>query len=363
MSDQAAQYEQSQNLGSGSEPEKVDPNEIERLQAEVVELRQQVARAQAAEAVKGHGWRRFLVILLIVVGSLLAVLGNVALWGRAVVLNTNVWVRTVGPLSQNEVVANTISTYVVGEAFEAIDVDQYAREVLPDEVNFLSAPLTAALQDVVRDLATDLIKSDQFNAVWVGVNRTAHGIVMEVLRGGGDYAYLKDGRLTVDLREPFSFLQDTLGLNQLDLFAGEGWGEFVILESRQVAVVQQVLGLINTFGWALPFLALLVLFLAWLVSLWRRQTLLWIGVGLALAMLLLLGILALTQPVVLSLIMNPVLRSVLDEIWDVITIGLVWRTIFVLVVGVLIAVAVVLAGPHPRAVAIRSAARDRLRRQ
>lgn len=363
MSDEAAERNPGQSPDLDWEQAGSNQAEVERLQAEVVELRQQVASAQSAEAVKGHGWRRFLVVLLIIVGSLLAAVGNVAFWGRAMVLNTNAWVRAVGPLSQNEVIANTISTYVVGEAFEVIDVEQYAREVLPEEVNFLSTPLTAALRDVVRDLATDLIKSDQFNAVWVGVNRTAHGVIMEVLRGGGDYLYLKDGRLTIDLQEPFSFLQNTLGLDRLDLFAGEDWGQFVLLESHQVAAVQQILSVINTVGLALPFIALFILFLAWLVSLWRRQTLLWIGVGLVVAMLLTLFLLVLTQPVLLSQILNPVLRSMTDEIWDVVTAGLVWRTIFVLVVGVLIAVGAVLAGPHPRAVAIRSAVRDRFSRQ
>jgi hypothetical protein len=47
----------------------------------------------------------------------------------------------------------------------------------------------------------------------------------------------------------------------------------------------------------------------------------------------------------------------------VVTAGLVWRTIFVLVVGVLIVGGAALAGPHPRAVAIRSAVRDRFSRQ
>jgi hypothetical protein len=79
-------------------------------------------------------------------------------------------------------------------------------------------------------------------------------------------------------------------------------------------------------------------------------------------MLLLLGVLALTQPILLSQIFNPVLRSVFDEIWDVITAGLVWRTLLVLVVGVLIATGAALAGPHPRAVAVRSTVRDRFSR-
>jgi hypothetical protein len=346
-------------------PEQVSAtqSELESLQAEVTELRRQVAEADAAKAERGHGWRRFVVILLIVLASIVAMGATVTLWARAVVLNTDAWVRTVGPLSQNEVIVSTISSYVVGEVFETIDAEQVAQGLLPPDLAFLSTPLVSALQDVVRDVVAELIVSDQFNAVWVGVNRTAHQVIIGALRFDEGPLSLKGGRLVLDLSGPFAFVEDTLGLDALDLFADKEWGEFVLFESQQVAILQQALAMLDAVGLILPFLALALYFVAWLISLWRRRTVLWIGVALAVAMVLLLVLLFLAQPILLAAVADPLMRAVTGEIWNVVTRGLFYRTIFVLVVGVIIAVAAALAGPHPQAVAFRAWVRERTGRQ
>jgi hypothetical protein len=337
--------------------------ELEALQAEVIELRRQVAEAKTAKEERGHGWRRFAVILLIVLGSIVAMGATVTLWARAVVLNTDAWVRTVGPLSQNEVIVDAVSSYVVGEVFVAIDAEQVAQDLLPPDLTFLSTPLVSALRDVVRDVVTRLIASDQFNAVWVGVNRTAHQVIIGALRFDEGPLSLKGGRLVLDLSGPFAFIEDRLGLDALDLFADKDWGEFVLFESQQVAMLQQALAMLDAVGLILPFLVLALYLVAWLISLWRRQTVLWIGVALAVAMVLLLVVLALAQPMLLAAIADPLMRAVTGEIWKVVTRGLIYRTIFALVIGVIMAAAAALAGPHPQAVAFRAWVRERTGRQ
>ena len=92
----------SEDLEQAPEQVSATQAELDALQAEVTDLRRQVAEADAATAKRGHGWRKFAVILLIVLGSVVAIGATVTLWARAVVLNTDAWVRTVGPLSQNE---------------------------------------------------------------------------------------------------------------------------------------------------------------------------------------------------------------------------------------------------------------------
>lgn len=330
--------------------------ELERLRAEVSDLQRQVSEPRPAEPQR-HTGRRFLVGLLIVLGCIVAAVGNGTLWLRNVVLDTNSWVSTVAPLTQNEVIVNALSVYVVGEVFEEVDVKGLAEEVLPPDFAFLSVPLTGALQDAVRGLVADVIQSDQFNAVWVAVNRTGHELIIGALTRGGDLLYLTDGQLTLDLTDLFGAIQSTIGLERLDLFGDDQWGRFVLFESHQVAAIQQVLNTLNAIGLLLPIVALALFFLAWLASLWRRQTLLWIGVGVAITMVLFLLVLALVKPALLASMVNPLIRTVTGELWNVITRGLVYQTIFVLIVGVLVALGAALAGPHPRAVAIRAGVR------
>lgn len=336
--------------------------ELEALQAEVDELRRQVAETEATQEAQRHRGRAVAVGLLIVLGCLVLAVANLASWLRGTVLDTDDWVSAVGPLSRNEVIVNTLSGYVVAEVFNTIDVEQVAQQVLPEEVSFLSKPLTNALQDAVRDAVAAVIMSDQFNGIWVTVNRAAHGLVMGVLRFDGTVVSTQGGELTLDLSGLFKGIQTSLGLEGLDLFDEEGAGKFVLLQSHQVGAVQQALSSLNAVGLILPWVALAILVIAWLLSLTRRRTLLWIGVGVAISMVLSLLLLALAQPAVLAAIADPLVRTLIGEVWDTVIRGLIVQTILLLVVGLLVAAGAALAGPHPRAVAFRAGARDQIAR-
>jgi hypothetical protein len=343
----------------------VSRDEMEALQAEVAELRQQTAEMEAIKAAKGHGWRRFAVILLIVAGCLVAAVANVTLWVRAIVLDTDAWVSAVGPLSQDEVIVDAVSAYAVGEVFNEFDAQALAQEALPEELTYLSGPLVSALEELIRDVVAKLIASDQFNAIWVAVNRAAHKAFVGALHGDGGLVSLTEGKLVVDLSDLFGFVQGSLGLGAVDLFEEAGWGTFVLFESQQVAVLQQVLNTLDRAGIWLAVGTLALFVVAWLVSLWRRRTLLWIGVGVVITMTLTLILYALLQPVLLASIADPLIRTVADAIWNVVTRGLVWQTVFFLVIGVLLAIGAALAGPSRRAVAFRNSVStqvDRLRK-
>jgi hypothetical protein len=187
--------------------------EVEAMQAELADLRRQVAEAEGIRTGQRHRWRRFAVAMLILLGSLVIIGANLAFWMRGTILNTNRWVNTVGPLSRNEVIVNTLTGYVVTDVFEAIDVEEVVRDVLPERVAFLSGPLTGAVQDAVGEIISTVVRSDQFNAVWVAVNRTAHQVVIGVLRGGGDVLYVRGGQLTVDLSDLLGSIESLASLS------------------------------------------------------------------------------------------------------------------------------------------------------
>jgi hypothetical protein len=333
--------------------------DVEAMQVELVQLRRQVDEHQVAARAKQHRGRGWAVGLLIVLGLLLLAAGNVTFWLRGTVLNTNRWVRAVGPLTRNEVVANAVSIYVVDGLFELLDVDQVLQDALPSEYQFLSGGLARALRTLARDTGTSLVQSDQFNTVWIELNRTTHRAAMGVLRGSGDLLYLREGKLTLDFTDAFEYVIDSFNLGELDRLQ-EIQTRFVLLESQQVAVVQQTLAFVDGVGLVLPLLALGSLFLAWLISLWRRRTVTWIGVGVAITMILSLVGFALARPVTLASVPDPFVRLLAGEIWRVIVRGLYVQTILVLVIGLIFVAGAALAGPSPRAVAIRAGVRRRL---
>lgn len=331
--------------------------DFEAMQAELDQLRRQVSEHELAARSRQHHGRSWAVGLLIVLGLVLLAVGNVTFWLRGTVLSTNRWVAAIGPLTQNETVANAVSVYVVEGLFDLVQVEQATEELLPPDYGFLSGPLVLVLEDLAQEAATSLVQSDGFNTVWVGLNRTAHRAIMAVLRGNGDLLYLRGGQLTVDLGDAFEFVADAFNLGSVERLQNVQT-RFVLLESRQVALVQQALTLIDGAGMWIPLLALVFLFLAWLISLWRRRTVTWIGIGVAIAMLLSLAAIVLARPAVLVSISDPFVRLLASEIWGVVVRGLYIQTILVLVIGLLLISGAALAGPSPRAVAIRTGVRN-----
>lgn len=336
--------------------------DVEAMQAELAELRQQVFAAEAEAQKKRDRGRRWAVSLLIVLGCLLLALANLGFWMRGTIVTTSGWVRAVGPLSRSPVLAQTMSDYIAAQLFDLVEVDQLLQEVLPPRLQVLGGVLSSSLEDLARDQIALLIQSDGFNAAWVAVHQVAHRTVVTVLRHEGGLLSLEGGQLAVDLSGIFEFIQSTLELENLELFGQENWGRFVLLESRQVALVQEGLSLVNTLGLLLPLLALIALFLAWLVSRWRRSTLLWIGIGAAITMGISLILVYLLRPVITVPIADPLVRAIAREIWNAVTRPLVIQTVIVLLVGVLLAAGAALAGPSPRAVAIRGWFGDRYSR-
>ena len=101
--------------------------ELERLRAEVADLRTQVATApEAAEQVvippsrpRRQRWRSVVATLLIVIGCILAPLSVVAVWAKNQVTDTDRYVATVTPLASDPAIQNAVADKITAEDFRA----------------------------------------------------------------------------------------------------------------------------------------------------------------------------------------------------------------------------------------------------
>ena len=277
--------------------------------------------------------------------DLVGVFKDLAVWARMTLLNTSGWVAAVGPLSQDPQVSNSLSQYAVGQLFEEYDIEGTLEEALPEKLQLLSGPLTTALEGVAEETVATVIQSDAFNTVWVGVNRVGHTAIMKVLKGEGDHLYMQSGQLVLDLSDVYNFIQDKLGIENLDLVPQADEGKLVLFESQQVAIMQEAVSFINTFGLLMPLLSLLAFVGAVLVSLWRRNTLLWIGIATAIVMGISLIVYEITSSYVMVSVADPLLRDLGREIWQVVTHGYLVQTIFFMIIGILLAIGAWQAAP------------------
>ncbi len=281
-----------------------------------------------------HTGRKWGVGVLIILGLILLFLANITFWAYFTLLNTNGWVAAVGPLSKDPTIAGMISQYVVGEVFEQADIQAEVADALPVEFQIFSGPLVMGIERVANEAVTAVVISDAFNNVWVAMNRVGHTIIIEVLKGGGDRLYFQDGNLTLDFNDLYNFAQDRLGLGDLDLIPQAEEGRLVLFSSRQVAVMQEVVSYLTFLGLFLPLLTILVFGAAVWVSLWRRQSIMWIGIGMTIMMFISLIIFSGARSSALVSIPDPFLREMARAIVNVLTHGLMVQTIFFMIVGV-----------------------------
>jgi hypothetical protein len=108
--------------------------------------------------------RRRAVAVLVVLTTITTFVGTIAVWAHSVLLNTDRWVATVGPLAENEDVTDAVAAYLVDQIVQVLDVQQLAEEALPDRADFLAAPLTDAVQGFVTTKAQELLRTEQFSS-------------------------------------------------------------------------------------------------------------------------------------------------------------------------------------------------------
>ena len=110
----------------------------------------------------------------------------------------------------------------------------------------------------------------------------------------------------------------------------------MLMTSYQVAVLQEVVSYLTAVGLLLPLLTIVAFGAAVWVSLWRRQTVIWIGSVMAVAMLVSLIAFSGVRSAVLVSIQDPFVRELGRAIVNAVTHGLMVQTTFFLIVGVLL---------------------------
>ena len=174
---------------------------------------------EAAAAVTGpprrRAVRRWAARLLVGITAVAVFVSSIAVWSHRVLLDTDEWVATIGPLADDPEVTRAVAVYLVDQALTAVDVEQRAAEALPDQAAFLARPLASALRDQLTETATGLLQTEQFRVLWVEANRVAHRRVVQLLTGASTANLSPDGSVTLNLVPAVALLlerMDALGI-------------------------------------------------------------------------------------------------------------------------------------------------------
>src|SRR3954468_4449932 len=131
-------------------------------------------------------WRRVAAIALLVLAVLCAFLAIFAIWVNRQVLNTDNWTRTSSRLLERPVVRDQLAARLTDELFQAVDVEDAVRDLLPPRAQALAAPAANALRTQVEKRARTALARPDVQGLWSDANRTAHEQLLLLLRGGND---------------------------------------------------------------------------------------------------------------------------------------------------------------------------------
>lgn len=284
----------------GAEPPE---DELARLRAEVARLRASQASQPPSAPTERRGWWRPVVSgVLILLAAVIAPLSVLATWSNGQIQDTDRYLATVGPLADDPAVQDAAAARIEQVIFSYLDVDAAVGEVvtaLEDQglppraastLDALSGPLSNGIRSFVGDRIDALVKSEAFEQAWVEANRTAHSELVAALNGETDGAVTIDrGEVSVNLATLINTVKQQLvdaGLGIAEQIP-EVSASFAIVQSDDLATVQNLLGVLDDLSTWLPIVGLFLIGIAVLLARDRRRTLLAAGLAVAVSMLLL----------------------------------------------------------------------------
>lgn len=316
--------------------------EVERLRARNAELERKVRRRLRV--------RGSLSGLLLVLGCGLAVLSLLAVWLRGTLLDTDRYVNTVAPIAADPAVQDAVADQLETAIYSRVDFTALARQVLPDRADVLAPAIETGAKTVISQRIESFTRSDRFQTLWVEANRRAHARLVELLTTGrSNRLALDDETLYLDLSPVVDRVKTALSDRGMSRIAAAipptVDGKVELLQSSAFADARQGVRALKAMAILLPILALLCLAgSVWLASSWRRG-LLRAGVGVAVAMVLLIALLAVARSLYLDALNQGALpRDAASGIFDTLVAFLRDGVRVVVVVALLVALITYVAG-------------------
>ncbi len=306
-----------------TEPERA---ELDALRIEVARLRAERGSAAATGAggldPAGTGapgglrtgpriaWLRWTACaLLLGLAGLTAIGAVVARYVRGELLDTDRYLATVTPIAQSPAVRAQIVDTTTETVVDQLNIQATAQDALTalaeasprippriaDRLPDLAPMIASGAENLVRRAVTQFVDSEQFQTLWIELNRAAHQNLDSVLTGEGDTAVQanSNGTVTLDLAPLIERVKQRLEDRGVAAAARipTVHKTIVLFQSDDVVKAQRATAALQRAANGLPLVALVLAALAVWVAPRRRGALIAVGLAFAAAMIVLgLGI-------------------------------------------------------------------------
>lgn len=320
---------------------------------------------------KPHRVRRWTALALVCFAVLIWIVTAVGLWSHSLLFNTDKYVATVAPILKERQVTQSLGKVIARRTIEAVGLKELLEQELPERVGFIAAPITKEVQDLLATQVTRLLRTDRAYQAWETIQRFAHARLVAILKDESTVVRIEGAAVTLDLVPlivaAIDKLQEILPgviannvpLPEFDPAASveeqrqelaeylgrplsPDFGQIVLLEDDRVQAAQQAVKLFDTLVWVLLGIAIAVVVAALLVSPRRLRTLVQLGAGAVIVVVVTrIAINQLQAAVVRNASgdVGTVIRSVVDTVFGSLQQAIVWLLIGGAIIAVLAYVA------------------------
>jgi hypothetical protein len=341
-------------------------SELERLRAEVTEL-----RTQREHGARRHrlGWRTPVATVLIVIGCLLAPVAVLGVWTANQVSDTSRYIANIEPLVHDPAIQNAMTDKITTAITSRLNVTGYADQAadaltskgLPRVGTLLRTfgpSLASAVAGYIHNTVHKIVTSQRFARAWVQVNTVAHQILVKALSGQGGAVTVTNGQVTIDLGPFIDIVKQDLAARGFTLVNSLPpiHPTLALFSSRELVKAQTAYRLINDLKIVLPILSLLLLGLGVYLARGHRRALIGAGLGFAASMLVLGAGLTIFRGIYLNSVPSNVLPSdAAAAVFDTFVRFIRQALRILLLVGLIVAAGAFLTGPSVTAVRTRGA--------
>jgi hypothetical protein len=296
--------------------------------------------------------------ILVVLGALIAVVALLAGYVRYQALDTDTVEATAEELIADPDIRDQVAATLVEQLFANVDVEASLEQRLPPDQQALAGPLAGVARLGADRVAQQLLERPRPQRLWVRTVTETHRNLISVLEDERTALRTEGGEVVLDLRPLIIQLGDRVAIvGRIDqrLLSDPDAGRITIVESDQLETAQDLTRLLDVLGlwlWVVPILM-------WAIAVWlaegrRRDILRMIGFSAILAALLVLVVRRVVGSIVVDeLATTESVEAAVRDTWDIVTALLRDGGLTLMGIGVLLLVAVWIAGPSRYATGTR----------
>jgi hypothetical protein len=313
--------------------------------------------------------RSVLIGLLVLLSCLAVVITGVAWWAHYTVMNTEGYMKIVGPIGKDPAAIQNLSEYISGEIIKTTDLQTRVSDALPEQVQLLSGPLTAYVEDFITKGAQKVLSSEKAYELWLRINEVGHEKVVALLRGETSNVYVQGSDVKLNLLPLISqalvWLDEKLpgglsskfnppvispdtdpeqGIQEVANWSGKplpsDFGQITLLQSDALGPAQTAIKWFDRLMWILPLITAALIALTIWLSRRRGRTAIAVGIGAAIAIFVTRVIVLRASDYLTEQVGQGTGRHIVKQVVDASLGPLTTLTVWVCVVGVIAALLV-----------------------